>query len=150
MALDGTDPIPGGAPAPENAPAHGRVPGTSRFLLPTFGRGWPWLLYIDLALPALIWAVAYFARSPVFALLFHNYGLYVASPAPIGSDGTLYFLSLSGLPGLLVQVYAFVRALLRKDRLDAALCLVVAVVLFVFFFFGLNYEIVKILDFGGL
>ena len=135
-------------PAPGNAPTP--VPGAHGFLMPSFGRGWRWLLYVDLVLPAVIWAVAYFARSPTFALLFHNYGLYVASPAPVGSDGTLYFLSLSGVPGLLIQAYAFVRALLRKDRLDAVLCLVIAVLLFLFFFFGLNYEIVKVLDFGGL
>ena len=126
------------------------APGSHKALLPSFGRGWPWLVYIGVALPALIWAVAYFTKSPVFANLFHNYGLYVASSAPVGSDGTLYFKSLSGVPGLLIQVYAVVRAVLRKDRLDALLCAALAVLLFLFFFFGLNYEIVRVLDFGGL
>jgi len=140
------DPKPQANPNPNPVSA----PGAHALLLPSFGRGWPWLVYIGFALPVLLWALAFFTKSPVFANLFHNYGLYVASPAPVGSDGTLYFLSLSGVPGLLIQVYAFVRALLRKDRLDAVLCAVLAALLFLFFFFGLNYEVVRVLDFGGL
>jgi hypothetical protein len=143
---------PGATPAtPEPATPEPATtgPGASRLLLPSFGRGWPWLLYIGLALPAVIWAVAFFTKSPTFALLFHNYGLYVVSPAPVGSDGTLYFLSLTGVPGLLIQVYAFVRALLRRDRLDAVLCAAFAAGLFLFFFFGLNYEIIRGLEFSA-
>jgi hypothetical protein len=117
-------------------------------LLPTFGRGWRWLVYLDLVLPAVLWLLAFLLHSVFLARLFHTYGLYVMSPAPIGSDGTLYFLSLSGVPGLLLHLYAVVRALLRRDRLDAVLCLGIAVLVFLFFFFGLNYEIVRSLDFN--
>jgi hypothetical protein len=131
---------------PTNTPAKKR----GGFWLPGFGRGWLWLVYLDLLLPGLLWSAAYFLSSPALARLFHNYGLYVMSTAPVGADGTLFFLSLSGVTGLLIHVYAAARGILRRDRLDAALCLVFAVAMFVVFFLGLNYDAIRILEFTGL
>ena len=40
------------------------LPRPSRFwLLPTFGRGWLWLVYLDLVLPALLWVLANLLQS---------------------------------------------------------------------------------------
>ncbi len=132
--------------SPETAPVKKR----NGFWLPGFGRGWLWLVYLDVLLPALLWAAAYFLGSSALARLFHNYGLYVMSTAPVGADGTLFFLSLSGVTGLLLHVYAVFRGSVRRDRLDAALCLVFAVAMFVVFFLGLNYDAIRILEFTGL
>ena len=115
------------------------LPRPSRFwLLPTFGRGWLWLVYLDLVLPALLWVLANLLQSRTLALLFHNYGLYIISTAPVDHTGALFFLTLTGVPGLLLHGYAVARGLIRRDRLDAALCLLLGLLVFLVFFFDLN------------
>jgi hypothetical protein len=117
------------------------------WLLPTFRRGWPWLLYLDIALPLVLWLLAYLLGVPLFSRLFHYLGLYVNSTAPIDVDGSALYLSLTGIPGLLLHLYAIVRGLLRRDRIDALLCFVMAILMFVYFFFGWNYVVIRPLEF---
>lgn len=135
----------------EAAPA--KADWKAKALLPGFGRGWIWLVYIDLALPAVLYALAFLLRNPGLSNFFHIYGLYIVSPAPVGlQDGMLdlFFRTGTGIPGLLIQIYAAARAALRRDRADLVLCLLIALALFAFFFFELNYDILRPLDFSGL
>ncbi|MEG1687085.1 MAG: hypothetical protein RR022_00930 [Angelakisella sp.] len=100
-------------------------------------KSWLYLLYIYLVLPALLLLLAYLSQKKTFALLFHNYGLFVANPIPGGS--------LSGWVGLILGIFFTANALRKKDWKDSALCLVLLAADAAYFLLGVNYMLLQLL-----
>lgn len=105
---------------------------------------WMWLLYIDFILPLCLFLLAYLLNKlgTGFALsrLFHSYNLYILSPIP-------NLQTLTGILGLIIHTGAVAYALLRRDLKDAALCLGISTIAFLYIFLEVNYQLSFMLKF---
>lgn len=101
--------------------------------------GFNTLLYINVALPALLYLLALVAGSSM-AKFFHTYALYILSTIP-------NFRTFTGCVGALISLYFVLSALFRKRYADAICCFLLTLFVTVFFLTGLNYQILKPLSF---
>jgi hypothetical protein len=107
-------------------------------------RGWQWLLYIDVLLPLLLFLAALVPIQSIqnsFSRLFHTYSLYVMNTIPD-------FKAFTGIVGLAAHLYLIGWAAYRKRWVDLAICVGFAVAVTLYFYFGLNYLLVGMLNFG--
>ncbi len=129
-------------------PAKSHEKGWARLWRSSPASSWVWLLYLDVFLPGLLFFLAWlpWPFRTALARLFHLYALYILKPIPSWSSGT-------GLPGLALHIFWLVRALVRKNWLDALLCLLLTLAAGAFFWLEidgvpLNYAVIRPLDFG--
>ncbi len=103
---------------------------------------WQWILYLFAAIPAFLFALAYFTGSGFFSRMFHTYSLYIANPVP-------NFQSYTGVAGFVITMYFLfmsVRMSVRnKNWLDLVLTIFFIAVNISFFKWGLNYTLLSYL-----
>lgn len=109
-------------------------------------KSWQWLLYMYLVLPGLMFVIAYIggdsAIGTYFSKIFHSYNLYAINPIP-------HITSLTGIIGLIIPLYLMWKAFRRKDYKDLIITAILFVGIAVFFYFEVNYVLLKLLKFGG-
>lgn len=108
-----------------------------------FDKGWKYLLYFDILLPALLFLLAWLIKTPRLSMLFHSYEIFVVNPIP-------NFQALTGIVGLLFHVGIIGYTLKKRDFKDMIWCLIITLVMAGFFFFEINYLILKPLEFATL
>lgn len=100
-------------------------------------KSWVYLIYVYLLLPALLFLLAWALRSTgmggTFGTLFHNYGLFIASPIPSAS--------LTGIVGLLLGVFFTAKAVRKRDWLDTGICVVLILANAACYLLELNYKL---------
>lgn len=110
-----------------------------------FNRGWKVLIYFDLAIPIILYLLALLfpilrIRS-FFALLFHSYNLYILKTIPD-------IVSFTGIVGFLYHLGIIGYTLKKRYIKDFILCLLISIVITLIFLTGINYEIIKPLNFA--
>ncbi len=108
-----------------------------------FDKGWKVLIYFDILLPVLLYLLAWLLKIPQLSMLFHSYEIFIISPIP-------NFQALTGILGLLFHIGVLGYTLIKKNKKDFALSLVISLVVAAFFWFELNYVILKPLVFATL
>lgn len=108
-----------------------------------FDKCWKYLIYFDFILPLLLFVLAWLLKIPQLSKLFHSYLIYIINPIPHPG-------SLTGIIGLVMHIGVIGYLLFKKKYRDAALCSIIALLAAVFFFFELNYIIIKPLEFSNL
>ncbi len=107
-------------------------------------KSWPWLLYLDLILPGVLYLLTWLLPGEtiavLFARLYHSYTMYVSNPVPQAA-------TLMGIVGLIVHALALGNALKRKDRIDFLITLVITVIVAVYYYSGYNYQLIRSLNF---
>lgn len=107
-------------------------------------KSWMWLLYLDLVLPLCLFLLAYVlnALGTGFFLskLFHTYNLFVINPIP-------NFTSFTGILGLILHIGVIAYALWKKDWRDVLACVGITALVFLYFFFEVNYIFTYMLKF---
>lgn len=111
--------------------------------------GWQWLVYFDLVFPALLFALALLPISGLnssLANMFHFYSMYVLNPFPD-------LATFTGIISPVLHIVLIGRAVWRKKWLDALFCLLLFILMIIFFRVeiegtALNYYILRFLDFG--
>ena len=103
-------------------------------------KGWKILVYFDFVLPAVLYLLALISGSPVLAKLFHSYETFVISPVP--DPG-----ALTGIIGLVFHAGIIVYTILKKNIGDLMLCIIITALVVMFFLFGINYAILRPLQF---
>lgn len=106
-------------------------------------KGWKYLLYFDLILPALLFLLAWLIQSPKMSMLFHAYEIFLVNPIPD-------LKALTGIIGLLYHGGVLGYTLYKHNYKDFALCLSITLAVVVFFLFEINYRIPIPLDFAML
>lgn len=101
-------------------------------------KSWQYLCYIYLLLPGLLFLLGWLTQSKTFGSLFHNYGLFAINPIPNLS-------ALTGVVGLGLAVWFLVAALRRRDWLDFAVSATLVALNAAYFYFGVNYILLKML-----
>ena len=108
-----------------------------------FDKGWKFLLYFDIILPALLFLLAWLVKAPRLAMLFHSYEIFVINPIP-------NFLTLTGIVGLLFHGGVLAYTLFKRDYKDFGICLALSLMVAAFFLLEINYLILKPLEFAAL
>lgn len=108
-----------------------------------FDKGWKILVYFDFILPAVLYLLAWIIKIPQLSMLFHSYETFIISPIP-------NFQALTGILGLLMHGGILGFALYKKNYKDLALCLFITLLIAAFFFFEINYVLIKPLVFAKL
>lgn len=107
-------------------------------------RSWQWLLYLDVILPGILFLLALLlpmeSLAASLARLFHSYSVYVSNPIP-------NLANFMGIVGLAVHLGALIMALRRKDKLDLLLSALLTLAVSLYFYLGLNYQLVRYLSF---
>lgn len=111
--------------------------------------GWQWLIYFDLVFPVLLFVLALLPISGLnssLANMFHIYMMYVINPFPD-------LATFTGIISPILHIALIGRAVWRRKWLDAVLCLLLFIMLIIFFRLkidgtNLNYYILRFLDFG--
>jgi len=107
-------------------------------------RSWQWLLYLDLILPGILFSLAYFLPQAelavLFARLYHSYSMYVSNPIP-------NLTTFMGLVGLAIHLWALGYAFKGKNRIDLFLSVIITLAITLYYYFGINYELVRLLNF---
>lgn len=106
-----------------------------------FDKGWKFLIYFDIVLPAILFIIAFFSGIPFFAKLFHSYELFIVNPIP-------NLTSYIGIIGLIYHLMVIVYALIKRDLYDTILCIIITLATVAFFWFEINYIIIKPLNFS--
>ncbi len=107
-----------------------------------FDKGWKLLIYFDVLLPAVLFLLAWVTKIPQLSMLFHSYETFIVSPIP-------NFQAFTGILGLLFHVGIIGYTLYKKNYKDLAICLLITLIVAAFFFFEINYLIIKPLVFAG-
>lgn len=109
-------------------------------------KSWQWLLYLYLVLPLLLFVIGVLggdgAIGTYFSKIFHSYNLYVISPL-------VDFASLTGIIGVIIPGYLLFKAYRRKDYKDIGISIALFLCIAVYFYFEVNYMLLKFLQFGG-
>lgn len=108
-----------------------------------FNKSWKLLVYFDVLLPAILYLLAMLAKIPQISILFHSYLIFIINPIPD-------FQALTGILGLLFHVGIIGYTLIKRDYKDMAICIGIALFVTAFFWFELNYAIIKPLVFARL
>jgi hypothetical protein len=107
-------------------------------------RSWKWLLYIDIVLPLLLFLVALLPIAGIsssFSRLFLTYNLYILNTIP-------NLTTFTGILGLAAHVLLIGWAGLGRRWIDMVICIALAAAVTLYFYFGLNYQLVGLLNFG--
>lgn len=105
-----------------------------------FNKGWKLLIYFDIILPAILFSTAFITGIPFFAGLFHSYEIFIVSPI-------INFPSYIGIIGFLYHIGIIVYTIIKRDYFDTLLCLIIGFAITAFFWFEINYLIIKPLNF---
>lgn len=105
-----------------------------------FDKGWKYLVYFDIVLPGIVFLLALLTKSPFLSKLFHSYETFVVSPIP-------NFVTLTGIIGLVYHLGIIIYTIIKKNYRDLMICLGITILVALFFFFELNYQIIKPLVF---
>jgi hypothetical protein len=107
-----------------------------------FDKGWKYLVYFDFLLPALIYLIAYLSQAPFAAKIFHSYEMFIVNPIP-------NIKTLTGIIGLVYHTGILGYAIKKHHYADLAVSAVLALLTAAFFFFEINYLILKPLTFAS-
>lgn len=107
-----------------------------------FNKGWKLLIYFDIILPALLFTAAFFSGLPFLAKIFHSYELFIVNPIPD-------FTSFIGIIGLLYHLGIIIYTLRKRDLKDIIFSTFLTLAILVFFWFEINYFIIKPLNFSS-
>lgn len=106
-----------------------------------FDRGWKLLVYLDLVLPAILYLLALVTKVPQLSLLFHSYETFIIDPIPD-------FKALTGILGLLIHIGVIGYSIVKRNHRDMVLCIIIFLLVVAFFWFDLNYVIIRPLEFA--
>lgn len=104
-------------------------------------KGWKLLIYFDIIVPAFIFLLALITNTPFLAKLFHSYEMFIVNPIP-------NLTALTGIIGLIYHLVLPGYTLFKRDYKDLALCLLIIILITLFFLFEINYFILKPLSFS--
>ncbi|NLM74835.1 MAG: hypothetical protein GX187_01930 [Clostridiaceae bacterium] len=104
-------------------------------------RGWKVLVYFDFILPAFLFLIAWITASPMLARLFHSYEIFVISPVPD-------FNAFTGIIGFVFHAGTIIYTITKRNIKDLILCIIITIAIFLFFYFEINYTILKPLQFS--
>ena len=103
-------------------------------------KSWQYLAYIYFVLPLVLFIIAVLTRSidagTIFGTLFHNYGLFVASPI-------IHLSALTGVVGVAIACWSIVNAVRNKDSKDLIISIALISVNALYYFFGINYILIQ-------
>ncbi|NMA67749.1 MAG: hypothetical protein GX957_16210 [Clostridiaceae bacterium] len=103
-------------------------------------KSWKVLIYFDFILPAILFFIAWITGSSMLSKLFHSYETFVISPIP-------NFTAYTGIIGLIFHLGIIIYALLKEKIKDVILCILITLLVVLFFYFELNYAILRPLQF---
>lgn len=106
-----------------------------------FDKGWKFLIYFDIILPAILFVVAFLTGIPSLSKLFHSYELFIVSPIPS-------LTSLIGIIGLIYHLGIITYTVLKRNFIDMLICIIITLATTAFFLFEINYLIIKPLNFA--
>ena len=106
-----------------------------------FDRGWKLLVYLDLVPPAILYLLALVTKVPQLSLLFHSYETFIIDPIPD-------FKALTGILGLLIHIGVIGYSIVKRNHRDMVLCIIIFLLVVAFFWFDLNYVIIRPLEFA--
>lgn len=108
-------------------------------------KAWQWLLYLYVALPVLLFILAYLTRELnmgiTFARLYHSYCMYIVNPVPD-------MPSLTGVFGAALALAAAFWPLYRRDFRDFGISMVLIAANAVYYYYAVNYLTIRYLTFG--
>lgn len=106
-------------------------------------KSWHYLVYIYFVLPLLLFIIAVLTRGieagTIFGALFHNYGLFVASPM-------IHFSALTGIVGVGIIIWAVLNAIRHKDTKDLIISIALAAINTLYYWFGINYLLIQFIS----
>ncbi len=106
--------------------------------------GWQWLIYIDVLIPAALFAIAFFTRREelgiTLANVYHNYTMYIVNPI-------VNVETFTGIVGILLPFVLLLRANSKKRYGDILAILIVFALVFAAFYFEVNYDLLGYLSF---
>lgn len=109
-------------------------------------KAWHWLLYIDFILPLILFIIVLLLPSSeikqIFSKIFHNYNLFIINIVP-------NFISLTGILGILIHTAAIVYSIIKKDNKSLIICIIFSILIFLYFFFDINYLLIPMLEFAA-
>ncbi len=105
-----------------------------------FDKGWKYLVYFDFILPGILFLIAWIAGSPFISKIFHSYEVFIISPIP-------NFKAFTGIIGLLFHLGIIIYTIIKKNYRDMVICIVITLIIALFFYFDLNYQLIKPLVF---
>ncbi len=107
-----------------------------------FDKGWKLLIYFDVFIPALLFIIAFLTDIPSLAKLFHSYELFIVNPIP---NPTAYI----GLIGFIYHLGIIIYSFIKRNFQDMLLCIIISLLITAFFWFEINYLIIKPLNFSS-
>lgn len=107
-----------------------------------FDKGWKILIYFDSVLPAVLFVLAFFTSLPYLSKIFHSYEIFIVNPIPD-------FKSFIGITGLIYHVGIMIYTIIKRDFADMLLCVIITLAISVYFWFGINYIIIRPLNFSS-
>ncbi len=106
--------------------------------------GWQWLIYIDVLIPAALFAIAFFTKREelgiTLANVYHNYTMYIVNPI-------VNVETFTGIVGILLPFVLLLRANSKKRFGDILAILIVFALVFAAFYFEVNYDLLAYLSF---
>jgi hypothetical protein len=105
-----------------------------------FDKGWKLLIYFDIILPAILFFIALITDLSFIARLFHSYEIFIVNPI-------INFSSYIGIIGFLYHIGIVIYTIIRRDYLDMLACIIIGLAIAAFFWFEINYLIIKPLNF---
>lgn len=107
-----------------------------------FDKGWKLLIYFDIIVPALLYAIALITNIPALAKLFHSYEMFIVNPIP-------NLITFTGLIGIVYHIGIMVYTIVKRNYWDMALCILLSLLITTFFYFEINYLILQPLSFAS-
>ncbi|NLX64472.1 MAG: hypothetical protein GX022_06855 [Clostridiaceae bacterium] len=107
-----------------------------------FDKGWKILIYFDIVLPAILFVLAFFLNLPYLSKIFHSYEIFISNPIPD-------FASLTGIIGLIYHLGIIIYTIVKRDFSDMLFCLIITLAIAAYFWFGINYTIIRPLNFAS-
>jgi len=104
---------------------------------------WKILIYFDIVLPAVLFALAFLSGIPYLSKIFHSYEIFISSPIPD-------FASLTGIIGLIYHLGMIIYTIIKRNFSDMLLCMIITLAIAAYFWFGINYTIIRPLNFSSL
>ena len=105
-----------------------------------FDKGWKLLIYFDIIVPAILYAIALLTDIPFLSGLFHAYEIFIVSPI-------INFASYIGIVGFVYHLGIIIYAIKKRDLFDIIFCIIITIAIAAFFWFEINYLIIKPLNF---
>lgn len=107
-----------------------------------FDKGWKLLIYFDFFIPAILFVIAFLTSSPNLAKLFHSYEIFIVNPI-------INITAYIGIIGFLYHLGIIIYTIIKRNYRDMLLCIIISMVITAFFWFEINYLIIKPLNFSS-